>query len=439
MLNTSSTQVFPTSISDRKKFRVYGNPLGPLLGAKSISNELNARRDQTCQSGGGGGGGIVIPLLPVFPPAPGGGGGIVIPLLPVFPPAPGGGGGIIIPVGPVFPQVPGGGPTPELPPDGGVGGGGFGGNNIVVNDPEIHRQLARVLGTDFSSRGDVISDAVSCGLGMQQALGSGVNAAAIAPRWCVWATPRQLNYTNDRSGLTFTGTLRDITFGLDYRVLPNLVVGLAFTPEDTKVDVRGVDASFRQTGFGGGPYLGWQIRPTTVFDIWAGYSRLDRSFDIIGLTANAPVDRTFVSMNLTETINTPWMRILPRLTYFQAQDRVGALTIDSFGFTLVGTNYDYRFSEASVEFNRDVWFSNGLLLQPWLRATARYDMQRVVDTITNINGDDVELERWHGQLRAGLRAQFGPAVQLSLSGGYLSFFTPGVSAWEARARLTSRF
>jgi hypothetical protein len=138
-------------------------------------------------------------------------------------------------------------------------------------------------------------------------------------------------------------------------------------------------------------------------------------------------------------MNTPWMRILPRLTYFYGRDQVHALTIDNLGFTLVGTDYDYRFAEGSVEFNRDVWFPNGLLLQPFLRATARYDMQRIVDTVATINGDDIELERWHGQLRGGIRAQFGPMVQLALSGGYLSFFTPGVEAWEARAFLTARF
>ena len=175
--------------------------------------------------------------------------------------------GVVTPLTPLLP----GGITPGLPGGGGTGGGGTGtgggGDGSVaggggggggfgggpVNEPEVHRQLARILGTDFASRGDVISDAVSCGLGMQQALGSGVNAAAIAPSWCAWATPRQLNYTSDRTGLTFTGTLRDITFGFDYRVLPNLVIGLAFTPEDTKVEIQGVDASFRQTGLAEGP------------------------------------------------------------------------------------------------------------------------------------------------------------------------------------------
>jgi hypothetical protein len=79
------------------------------------------------------------------------------------------------------------------------------------------------------------------------------------------------------------------------------------------------------------------------------------------------------------------------------------------------------------------------LVQPFVRATARYDLQRVVDAISTIGGDDIELERWHGQLRSGVRAQLGPMIQFTMSGGYLSFFRPGVSAWEARAFLTARF
>ncbi len=132
------------------------------------------------------------------------------------------------------------------------------------------------------------------------------------------------------------------------------------------------------------------------------------------------------------------MRVLPRLTYYYAQDQVQALTTNS-GFTLVGTTYQYSFVEGSVELNRDVWFSSWLLLQPFLRATARHDLQRVVDSLSTIDGFDVELPRWHGQLRGGVRAQLGPVIQLSLSGGYLSFFTPGVDAWETRASLSARF
>jgi hypothetical protein len=92
-----------------------------------------------------------------------------------------------------------------------------------------------------------------------------------------------------------------------------------------------------------------------------------------------------------------------------------------------------------VELNRDLWFSSWLLLQPFVRATARYDTQRIVDSVTTIDEVDVDLGRWHGQLRGGVRAQFGPQIQVSLSGGYLSLCTPGVDAWEARAFASIRF
>src|SRR5262249_32647911 len=57
LTNTTSTNMFPTSLADHEKFRVYQNLFGPILGGPSISNELNAFRDQICLDGGGGGGG----------------------------------------------------------------------------------------------------------------------------------------------------------------------------------------------------------------------------------------------------------------------------------------------------------------------------------------------------------------------------------------------
>jgi outer membrane autotransporter protein len=301
----------------------------------------------------------------------------------------------------------------------------------------LHRQLARLLGTEFAARPDLIADAVLCGLGQQAGFAGGLTYAPMGPRWCAWASPRSINYSDERSGLKFSGTIRDITFGLDYRITPDLVVGVAFTPEDTKVNLQGVDVSFSQSGIGVGPYLGWRITPTTIFDVWTGYTHLDRSFDIIGNTASAQVDRYFVATNLTQFITTPWMRIIPRISYFQQQDRAQGFTTNT-GITLLGTPYDYSFMESSVELNRDILFTNWVLT-PFVRATARYYTQRLVEQVNTIDDNVLDIERWQGQLRGGLRAQFGPQFLLSLSGGYLSLGTEGVDAWEARAILSARF
>ena len=40
---------------------------------------------------------------------------------------------------------------------------------------------------------------------------SGIISAVMGPRWCAWATPRQVNYSDERSGLKFTGRLQDET------------------------------------------------------------------------------------------------------------------------------------------------------------------------------------------------------------------------------------
>ena len=142
--------------------------------------------------------------------------------------------------------------------------------------------------------------------------------------------------------------------------------------------------------------------------------------------------------NLTEIIDTPWISDLAATSYFYDSDWAHTFTTNS-GFSLLGAAYNYSFVEGSVELSRDVWVSSGLLLQPFARATARYDTQPIVASLTTFDGTDIDLERWHGQLRGGIVRQFGPLAQVSLSGGYLSFGTPGVNAWESRAALNVRF
>ena len=476
-------------------------PFGPIFGDKATSNELNAFRNQTCETAGGGGGGGNIVLPGIVPPGGGGGGGavtlpaIVLPngavVLPgIVPPGGGGGGGAVtlpaivlpngtvvlpgivppgggavtlpailpgggavtlpaivlpdgsikLPDGTVVPPGSGGGTVtpPAFVPGGGGGDGGTGGGGGgPVDNSVFHRQLARLLGTEFAARPDLIADAVQCGLQQKSGTADGITFAAMGSRWCAWTSPRQVNYKDTRNGVKFAGTLRDIAFGLDYRVTPDLVVGLAVTAQDADVSLEGLEVSLRQSGIGAGPYLGWRIRPTTIFDVWVAYTHLDRSFDIIGITASAPVDRTTITANLTEFITTPWMRIIPRLTYFQQQDRAQGFTTNT-GFTVVGSPYDYSFMEGSVELNRDILFTNWVLT-PFVRATARYYTQRLVEQVNTIDDNVLDLERWQGQLRGGLRAQFGPQFQLSVSGGYLSLGTEGVDAWEARAILSARF
>jgi len=86
--------------------------------------------------------------------------------------------------------------------------------------------------------------------------------------------------------------------------------------------------------------------------------------------------------------------------------------------------------ESSVELNRDILFPNWTPT-PFVRATARYYTQRLVEQVSTIDDNVLDIGRWQGQLRGGLRAQFGPQFQLSLSGGYLSLGTEGVDAWGA--------
>jgi opacity protein-like surface antigen len=303
--------------------------------------------------------------------------------------------------------------------------------------PVPHANLARLFGTDIA-RSYLISDAILAGFEWNASVASRPTYASMGNGWHAWVTPRQVNFTDHVLNVPSRGSISDLTYGLGYRFGPDLIAGFAINPEYTRVSFDGVNASLQQSGIGGGPYVGWRIRPTTVFDAWLGYVRLDRTFDVVGHEATMPVDRTFVSASLTEVVDTPWMRVLPRLTAFHAQDRVGTVTTGR-GFIIPGQTYSWGHVEGSVEFNRDFMLGEQLRVQPFVRATMRYDTEQLVPTVTRLDDTEVELPRWHGQLHGGVRAQYGRQTELWLSGGYLSFFTPGVQAWEAKAHFRMRF
>ena len=300
-----------------------------------------------------------------------------------------------------------------------------------------HDKLARLFGTDFAET-YFISDAILAGFAQTVGVAASPAYVPMGHGWHAWATPRQVNFTDQVAGFTSQGTLSEVTYGLDYRFGPDLLAGFAFNPEDTKVSFERVDASLHQSGIGGGPYVGWRIRPTTIFDAWLGYVRLDRAFDVFGHGASMPVDRVFLSTSLTEVIDTPWVRVLPQFTLFHARDAVDDVTTGQ-GIPIPGQTYSWGHVEGSLELNRDVALDQRILLQPFVRATLRYDTQRLVDVVTTLDDVDIELTRWHGQLRGGVRAQLGSQTELWLSGGYLSFFTPGIQAWEAKTHFRMRF
>ncbi|WP_431014493.1 outer membrane beta-barrel protein [Bradyrhizobium pachyrhizi] len=399
----TATEVFPPSFDDHEKFRAYGSVLGPVLGEKSVSNEVNAFTNQLCS---------ISPPPPPPPPGP--------PPSPPPPPPP-------TPVPPSPPPPPPPGPPPPPPPPPGP----------PPPMPVPHANLARALGSDLA-RNYFISDAILAGFNQQASFATSPVQASMGNGWHAWMTPRQVNFTDRLVGLTSQGTLSELTYGLDYRFRPDLIVGFAFNPESTKVSYEGLNASLYQSGIGGGPYVGWLVTPTTMFDAWLGYVRLDRAFDVFGHGANMPVNRVFLSSSLTQIIDTPWMRVLPRFTVFHAHDDVAGVTSGQ-GFPIPGQGYSWGHVEGSVELNRNFVFDQRYVLQPFVQATLRYDTQQLVDTITTIDGTDIGLTRWHGQLRGGVRAQVGSQTEVWLSGGYLSFFNPGIDVWEAKAHLRVRF
>lgn len=252
---------------------------------------------------------------------------------------------------------------PELvPPDAvppGTGGGSVEG---------VQRNLQRLVGGALFERGYQISELIGFGfirgpgtqrasLPYQVAQASGLPSlrqdetypdTGEAWRWNAWALPRYLRLTDSRSGREATGDFGEVMAGVDYRISDSLIVGLAGGGEGLDGGINDTAFKVDYRGYYVGPYVGWKIRPTTVFDAWVGYAGISTDLSVPVERANYDSQRFFVSLNIAEIVTTSWGRVVPRLRYFWSRDWADGFTSNT-GVRYGADSWNYSFVEATAE------------------------------------------------------------------------------------------
>lgn len=326
---------------------------------------------------------------------------------------------------------------------GGVGGGGGtgggtgtgGGEVIVVTIPSeirgLQRNVARFTGDTVFAGGYQITEQIAFGF----TRGTGLDESA---RWNVWASPRFIGSRDRTAGASVTGDYYEMAAGLDYRLSPNLILGLGVGGDRTENRAGSLGLRMDRDGWMIGPYLGWRIRPTTVFDIWTGYAGYEQRLSVPGESGKYTTNRWFLTANLTEIIQTPYVELRPRLTFQRSFDWANAFT-SSAGTRFLSDAYGQASLQASLGASRAFPLANGTTLRPFLRLGVTYALDQAVNDAPRADGTQRSLPRWSGQVRGGVGWQVARGVEISAQAGYLSGFVGGLQAWEGRALVSFAF
>ncbi|MBS7791795.1 autotransporter outer membrane beta-barrel domain-containing protein [Roseococcus sp. SDR] len=323
---------------------------------------------------------------------------------------------------------------------GGSGGGtGGGGDQVVVTVlpgevSGLQRNVARFAGDSLLFGGTQISDQIAFDF-TRFAPMAGEDAAR---RWNIWGSPRYVGGRNTSAGVSVSGDYFELTGGLDFCITDNVILGLAVSGDRQESQSRAYGLNMNRDGWSLGPYLGWRIRPTTVFDIWSGYAGSKQKLNVPGESGSYGTERWFLAANLTEIVTTPWAEFRPRLTYLRTNDWAGAFT-STAGTRYLSDSYQQSSLSASVGVSQPFRLENGMVLRPFLRAGATYLLDQAVNAAPAANGTVQDLTRWSGQVRGGAALQISRNVEVSAQLGYLSLFVPNVNAWEGRALISFAF
>lgn len=183
-------------------------------------------------------------------------------------------------------------------------------NSAVATATAVIATAASQASTLVSNR---ISNALSGTGGVHMAANgfsasTGMSGGNMGGKVGAWVSGSYSDVSDDNTDTRFDGTVYTAMVGVDYRVAPKVVIGVAGGYEDVDVDTQynqsvlnGEDGNVSSDGYTVAPYIGVQLSQNASADLTVGYSDIDYDtlrFDPLTgdrLTGSTEAERYFVN------------------------------------------------------------------------------------------------------------------------------------------------
>lgn len=194
-------------------------------------------------------------------------------------------------------------------------------------------------------------------------------------KWFIWGNGAAGHATYNTSVNAFDSRMntRSATFGGDYLLLPNLVLGLSTAFDNGNGLLRngrsGLQDSLDSRGFALAPYAGWQISPTLTLDAMIGRGWGHQEQD----ATNVESDRHFTASNLTFTKWLGNLQILGKGGYLYAEERFGDIQSKRTG-AIANSAVTSRLNQIRLGGQIGYWISGGIM--PYVGLAYSNDVSR---------------------------------------------------------------
>jgi hypothetical protein len=257
-----------------------------------------------------------------------------------------------------------------------------------------------------------------------------------ARRWSLWSDIRGTGWDRiDTVATGLKGAQINVTAGLGYKVLPDVLIGLFGGYENFNYEIASLTGKLDGSGGTVGGYGAWRITPTLRWDAMVGWSGV--SYDAAAGTASGSFDgsRWLASTGLTGSHRFASYILEPSAKVYALWERQDAWT-DSLGTLQAQRDFSVGRVSLGGRVVAPMQYT-GASLSPYLGFYG--DWRFSTDNALPVAVGNVGLaDGWSGRVTGGVTVAAPGGVALTLGGEY-GGIGAGYDVWTANARASWPF
>ena len=247
---------------------------------------------------------------------------------------------------------------------------------------------------------------------------SGLGAAASDKKFGVWINGAWTHMENDFTNTKFDGDAYIGMVGGDYRVMDNLVVGLAAGFETLDIDTKFNLGTIQTDGFSINPYIAYIINQHFYVDAFAGYGMLNTDVTRTSGTIKGSYDSTRWTgvTNLNGQFSaTNQIKLYPQIGILYVHQKDEAYRESGASTTAVGVNY---VSLGQARAGAKVGYDLGTV-EPYVGARYQYNFVNPEVNLGTVASPTKDRDSVNFQL--GLKFKLSSSLTGSLEGNSTQF------------------
>ncbi len=259
----------------------------------------------------------------------------------------------------------------------------------------------------------------------------GVAAGSVPKGLGVWVQAGYTSMDGDDTGGEFDGDVINFLAGVDYKVRPNTVVGVAIGYEDLDIDTSFNNGTFEGQGYGVTPYIGVSLNDRWSIQALIGYTAVeyDTTSNFGAVTSSFDADRLYGSATVAGSFKvTKKVHLAPKASVLYLTEDQDGFT-DSAGTVAAGTTIDL----GRVSAGGTISYLAGKVT-PFIRLLGEYDFVKE-DAVALGNGNFSSDDKFGLNATVGLNLDMGNGWSGNVEGTAATLLRENLDVYSVSGRL----